>query len=77
MRDALPDEFGTAEAIEAAGKLGISQKSVERYLKDWREAELIERVSHGHYRKNGTGQNPRTAKPSIPSDEDIALDNGD
>lgn len=74
LRDALPDEFGTAEAIETAGKLGISQKSVERYLKDWRQAELIERVSHGHYRKNGTGQNPRTAKPSIPSDEVIALD---
>ena len=45
LLDELPAEFGTAEAIDTAGKMGISQKSVERYLKEWREAELIRRVS--------------------------------
>lgn len=48
----LPEQFGTAEAIEAAGKLGISQKSVERYLTEWRRNGLIERTSHGHYCKH-------------------------
>ena len=51
LLEALPDAFGTAEAIEAAGKLGISQKSVERYLTDWRKQDLIQRISHGHYSK--------------------------
>ena len=68
LLDALADEFGTAEAIETAGKLGISQKSVERYLKEWRQSERIERVSHGRYRKC----NPQTAIPSKPSVEDYA-----
>ena len=51
LLEALPNSFGTAEAIEAAGKLGISQKSVERYLTDWRKQDLIQRISHGHYSK--------------------------
>ena len=63
----LPVEFGTAQAIEEALKLGISQKSVERYLKEWRETELIERISHGHYRKHNS---PQTDNPSKPSSED-------
>ena len=51
--------------------LGISQKSVERYLKEWREAELTQRVSHGHYRKTY----PQTDKPSQPSREGITSTN--
>ena len=58
----LPCEFVTAEAIEVARKMGISQKSVERYLKEWRDAELIERVCHGHYRKTES-TSPQTDKP--------------
>ena len=71
LLDELPAEFGTAEAIDTAGKMGISQKSVERYLKEWREAELIRRVSHGHYQKT----NPQTDKPSQPSREGITSTN--
>ena len=70
LLDELPAEFGTAEAIETAAKMGISQKSVERYLKEWREAELTQRVSHGHYRKTY----PQTDKPSQPSAEGIPSD---
>lgn len=62
LREKLPDEFSTAEAIEVAVKMGISQKSVERYLKEWKESELIERVSHGHYRKT-EDTSPQTDKP--------------
>lgn len=69
----LPTEFGTAQAIEEALKLGISQKSVERYLKEWRETELIERISHGHYRKHE--DSPQTDNPSKPSSEDNTLNN--
>ena len=47
----LPDEFGTAEALEASSNMGVSPKSMERYLKQWRDSGLIERTSHGHYRK--------------------------
>ena len=59
----LPDEFGTAEALEASSNMGVSPKSMERYLKQWRDSGLIERTSHGHYRKTS----PQTAKPSEPS----------
>lgn len=69
----LPTEFGTAQAIEEALKLGISQKSVERYLKEWRETELIERISHGHYRKHE--DSPQTDNPSKPSSEDNTQNN--
>ncbi len=65
----LPDEFGTAEALEASSNLGVSPKSMERYLKQWRDSGLIERTSHGHYRKTS----PQSANPSEPSSGESTL----
>ena len=69
LLDALPAEFGTAEALETATKLGIAQKSAERYLREWRDSELIEHVAHGRYRKHGAAESPQTDNPSKPSIE--------
>ena len=69
LLDALTSEFGTAEALETATKLGIAQKSAERYLREWRDSELIEHVAHGRYRKHGTAKSPQTDNPSKPSSE--------
>ena len=47
----LPGEFNTRQAVLIAGQEKIPERSTKKYLKDLHEAGVLEKVSHGYYRK--------------------------
>ena len=47
----LPSEFTRSEADLKSGKLGLQQRTVTNYLKDFTKSKLIEKLEHGHYKK--------------------------
>lgn len=55
--EALPDAFSTADAKEIGEPLQISERQVERLLKDWTETDskLLIRIRHGEYEKHDGG----------------------
>jgi len=50
--EALPEEsFSTAEAKDLASSFGASERGVQRWLKDWREAGLLRKLKRGTWTK--------------------------
>ena len=49
--DRLPSEFTRADAVRVGGELGVSSRTIERYLTIWQKTNVIESVSRGHYRR--------------------------
>ena len=47
----LPDEFNTSAAQEAAAKLNIPRRTVERYLSEWRQSGTLTKIAFGQYSK--------------------------
>jgi hypothetical protein len=48
----LPQEFTKDQANEIGiGKIGLSARTVTNYLNRLRQAESIDRISYGNYRK--------------------------
>tara|TARA_A100000171_G_scaffold52991_2_gene75091 strand:+ start:3100 stop:4506 length:1407 start_codon:yes stop_codon:yes gene_type:complete len=47
----LPSEFTRREADFESDKLGLHQRTVTNYLKDFTKIKLIEKLEHGHYKK--------------------------
>lgn len=47
----LPSEFTRADAVRVGGELGVSSRTIERYLTIWQKTNVIESVSRGHYRR--------------------------
>ena len=53
----LPTDFTKQDAIEQAKVLGVSVKSLERWLLKFVQSNDLQHISHGLYRKS----NPLTA----------------
>jgi DNA-binding transcriptional ArsR family regulator len=50
--EALPDDrFSTGEAKELASHVGVSERNVQRWLKDWRKAGLLTKPKRGTWAK--------------------------
>ena len=48
----LPTEYTTGEAKMKAEEIGINPATSKRYISDyWKKHHIVERISHGHYRK--------------------------
>ena len=47
----LPDEFNTSAVHEAAAKLNIPRRTAERYLTEWRQTGLLNKIAFGQYAK--------------------------
>ena len=54
----LPDEFNTSDVHEAAAKLNIPRRTAERYLTEWRQTGLLNKIAFGQYAKTTNNLNP-------------------
>ena len=54
----LPEEFNTSAVHEAAAKLNIPRRTAERYLTEWRQTGLLNKIAFGQYAKTTNNLNP-------------------
>lgn len=47
----LPEAFNTGKCLEYARQIGMSDRTVKRWLSHWSESGKIERLQHGEYKK--------------------------
>ena len=48
---ALPESFSKSDAEHLANTLGLSVKTMNRWLTDWSKSSVIQRLAHGEYTK--------------------------
>jgi len=49
--DTLPPEFSRKDYVATAQNLNIPIKTAERHIEKYLQNDVIERISHGNYRK--------------------------
>ena len=51
LLEALPKQFGRAEAVAEGEKMGLGSRTVDRRIKQWVGKKQIVRLSAGHFMK--------------------------
>jgi len=49
--DALPSTFSYKKSLEVSDNIELKRKTAEKYLHDFRDGGILERVGHGKYKK--------------------------
>ena len=64
----LPDEFATSMMMKKAEKLGMTQKTAQRRLKNWVNSRVVTKLRNGVYQKNYQKDEQRSEQSSIPAE---------
>ena len=64
----LPDEFTTDMMLKKAEKLGMTQKTAQRRLKNWVNSRVVTKLRNGVYQKNYQKDEQRSEQSPIPAE---------